>query len=131
VSNTPPPKRDMNNPNQTARDLIKAGRHKLYRNTFEDYEKPLKKQLNKMFAQYGFDADRDIEAITINRWPHGYAYEYMELFDPEWEKGKAPHEVGRKPFGNITFANSDSEAYAYIDGAINAAWRSVKEQLLK
>jgi len=131
VSNTPPPKRDMNNPNQTARDLIKAGRHKLYRNTFDDYEKPLKKQLNKMFGQYGFDADRDIEAITINRWPHGYAYEYMELFDPEWEKGKAPHEVGRKPFGNITFANSDSEAYAYIDGAINAAWRSVKEQLLK
>ncbi len=131
IANTPPPKRDLNNPKQTARDLIKAGRHKLYRKTFDDYEQPLKKQLNKMFAQYGFDADKDIEAITINRWPHGYAYEYMELFDPKWEKGQAPHEVGRKPFGNITFANSDSEAYAYIDGAINAAWRSVKEQLLK
>jgi len=84
-----------------------------------------------MFGQYGFDADKDIEAITVNRWPHGYAYEYMELFDPKWRKGQAPHEIGRKPFGNITFANSDSEAYAYVDGAINAAWRSVKEQLLK
>ena len=21
--------------------------------------------------------------ITINRWPHGYAYEYNQLFDPE------------------------------------------------
>lgn len=131
VANTPPPKRDVNNPNQTARDLIKAGRHKLYRMSFDDYERPLKKQLNKMFGQYGFDADKDIEAITVNRWPHGYAYEYMELFDPKWGKGQAPHEIGRKPFGNITFANSDSEAYAYVDGAINAAWRSVKEQLLK
>ena len=131
VTNTPPPKRDLNNPNQTARDLLKAGRHKLYRMSFDDYERPLKKQLNKMFGQYGFDADKDIEAITVNRWPHGYAYHYMELFDPKWGKGQAPHEIGRKPFGNITFANSDSEAFAYVDGAINAAWRSVKEQLLK
>ena len=64
----------------------------------------------------------------MNRWPHGYAYAYMALDDPEWEKGEAPHEVGRRPFGPISIANSDSEARAYLDAAIDAAWRAVGEQ---
>ena len=82
-----------------------------------------------MFGPFGFDADRDIEAITINRWSHGYAYDYMELYDPEWPTGKAPHELGRKPYGRISIANSDSENKAYLNGAIDAAWRAVNEQL--
>ena len=82
-----------------------------------------------MLGAFGFDADRDIEAITINRWSHGYAYDYMELYDPEWPEGEAPHELGRKPFGRISIANSDSENKAYLDGAIDAAWRAVNEQL--
>ena len=31
----------------------------------------------------GFDPALDITAITVNRWPHGYAPEYNPLFDPE------------------------------------------------
>ena len=68
------------------------------------------------------------KAITVNRWPHGYAYEYMALNDPEWEEGQAPHEIGRAQFGRISIANSDSEAYAYVNAAIDAAWRAAKEQ---
>ena len=131
MSMTPPPQRDPNNPQQTARDLYRLGRYKLYTTPFSEYEINIKDQLNSMFGQYGFDADRDIEAITVNRWSHGYAYNYMDLFDPEWPPGEAPHELGRKPFGNITIANTDSEAYAYVNGAIDAAWRAVKEQLLR
>ena len=82
-----------------------------------------------MFGATGFDADKDIEAITLNRWSHGYAYEYLNLFDPEWPEGKAPHELGRKQFGKISIANSDSEAHAYVNSAIDAALRSVNEQL--
>ena len=84
---------------QSGRDLCRLGRHRLYTTPFEDYEKEIRKQLTGMFGQYGFDPDRDIGAITINRWSHGYAYEYMELFDPEWKEGEAPHELGRKPIG--------------------------------
>ena len=33
----------------------------------------------------GFDPARDIVAIIVNRWPHGYAYSYNSLYDPmEW-----------------------------------------------
>ena len=82
-----------------------------------------------MYGAFGFDAERDIEAKTINRCSHCYAYENMEHYDQQWPEGEAPHELGRKPFGRISIANSDSENRAYIDGAIDAAWRAVNEQL--
>jgi spermidine dehydrogenase len=112
---------------QSGRDLCRLGRHRLYTTPFEDYENEIRKQLTGMFGQYGFSPDRDIGAITINRWSHGYAYEYMELFDPEWKEGEAPHELGRKPIGRISIANSDSEAHAYVQSAIDAAVRAVGE----
>ena len=61
----------------------------------------------------GFEAARDITAITVNRWPHGYAYEYNPLFDPDWPAGQEPHVIGRARFGRIAIANSDAGAAAY------------------
>ena len=76
----------------------------------------------------GFDPAADITAITVNRWPHGYAYEYNSLWDKFWlEGGETPCEVARKPFGRIAIANADAGAYAYTDGAIDHAWRAVGE----
>jgi spermidine dehydrogenase len=74
-------------------------------------------------------AARDIAGITVNRWPHGYAYEYNPLFDPDWEPGRAPHEIGRARFGRIAIANSDAGAAAYTDSAIDQAHRAVQELL--
>ena len=114
---------------QTARDLYRIGRGKLLATTFAEYESEVRKQLTGMFGANGFDADRDIQAITVNRWSHGYAYEYIELYDGNWEEGQAPHELARAQFGRISIANSDSEAYAYVQAAIDAAIRAVDEQL--
>jgi spermidine dehydrogenase len=124
MGHMPAPKGDGS---QTARDLYRLGRHRLLTTSFSDYEQAIRQQLTGMFGGYGFDADRDIQAITVNRWSHGYAYEYMELYDPQWEEGQAPHELGRKPIGRISIANSDSEAYAYVQAAIDAAVRAVGE----
>jgi len=78
----------------------------------------------------GFDAQRDIAAITVNRWPHGYAYEYNELFDPpDWNRASGPHQAGSAQMGRISIANSDASAYAYVNGAIDAADRAVNEQI--
>lgn len=117
-----------NNGKQSGRDLLRLGRHRLYTTPFSTYETEVKKQLTSMFGANGFDAERDLEAITVNRWSHGYAYVYMDLYDHSWEKGQAPHEVGRKPIGSISIANSDSEAIPYLQEAVDAAWRAVEEQ---
>jgi len=69
----------------------------------------------------------DILAITVNRWPHGYAYEYMQLWDPQWEPSKAPHEIARRSFGAIAIANSDAGASAYTHVAIDEAHRAISD----
>ncbi len=112
----------------TGRDQLRMGRHRVYSTPFATYEQQIREQLQSMLGQHGFDHERDIRAITVNRIPHGYAYPYLTLDDPEWEEGQAPHEIGRAQFGRISIANTDSEAIALMDAAFDAAWRAVEEQ---
>ena len=115
-------------PGKPARDQHRLGRMELFNTTFETLERKIREQLARMLVPGGFDPARDIAAITVNRWPHGYAYEYSSLWDKFWlEGGTLPCEVARKPFGRLAIANSDAGAYAYTDEAINQAWRAVEE----
>ena len=114
--------------NETSRELNRMGLEKVYATTFDTYEQEIRDQLQGLLGEHGFSHKTDIKAITVNRWPHGYSYEYLSLDDPEWAEGQAPHELGRAQFGRISIANSDSEARAYLDAAIDAGWRAVAEQ---
>ena len=114
-------------PGLSARDQQRAGRFNLFATSFETFERNIRSQLARMLNGGGFDPARDIEAIAVNRWPHGYAYEYNPLWDPDWPKGEAPNEIARKPFGRITIANSDAAAAAYTDQAIDQGYRAVEE----
>jgi spermidine dehydrogenase len=119
--------RTPNKPGLPAREQHKMGRYELLATTFEDFERKTRDQLARVLSAGGFDPARDIEAITVNRWPHGYGYEYNPLFDPDWPEEKRPNVIGRKPFGRITIANTDSAATAYTDTAIDQAYRAVQE----
>ncbi|MGA8341838.1 MAG: FAD/NAD(P)-binding protein [Candidatus Sulfotelmatobacter sp.] len=112
-----------------AREQHKIGRYELLTTTFETFERSIRDQLARTLGSGGFDPARDIAAITVNRWPHGYGYEYNPLFDPDWPEDKRPNVIGRKPFGRITIANTDSAATAYTDTAIDQAHRAVDELL--
>jgi len=113
-------------PGRPSREQHTAGRIELFNTTFETMERKIREQLVRTLGAGGFDPARDIAAITVNRWPHGYAYEYNSLFDSFWlEGGETPCEVARKTFGRIAIANADAGAYAYTDEAINQAWRAV------
>ena len=114
-----------------ARQQCIAGRTRLYEMSFDDFEKKIVSQMNGALRDGGFDAERDIAAITVNRWPHGYAYEYLDYSDPiEFNPNNGPHIAGRAQIGRISIANSDASAYAYLTGAIDAADRAVNEQLM-
>ena len=113
----------------TAREKQRDGRARLMQTKFETFEQNVREQLARALGGSGFDPARDIEGITVNRWPHGYAYEYNSLYDPVWPAGEAPHEIGRKPFGRIHIANSDAGAFAYTNEAIDQGWRAVQEIL--
>jgi spermidine dehydrogenase len=116
-------------PGLPAREQHKLGCYELQATTFETFERNIRDQLARTLSGGGFDPARDIEAITVNRWPHGYGYEYNPLFDPEWPENERPNVIGRKRFGRIAIANSDSGATAYTDVAIDQAYRAVSELL--
>lgn len=114
----------------TGRDQHIAGRRRLYEQTFDELEQKIIRQTSGALEPGGFDAERDIAAITVNRWPHGYAYEYNEYSDPpEYNRFNGPHLGGAAQIGRISIANSDASAYAYVNGAVDAADRAVHEQV--
>ena len=56
--------------------------------TFENFEREVRTVMDGMLAPAGFTAADDILAITVNRWPHSYAYNYSDLWDPDWAPGE-------------------------------------------
>ena len=120
----------MTGPEQSAscRDQLRRARHQIYSTAYADYEQQIRQQLQSILGKHGFNHETDIRAITVNRIPHGYAYVYLGLYDPKWEEGQAPHEIGRAQFGRISIANTDSEATPLMNLAFDAAWRAVEEQ---
>jgi spermidine dehydrogenase len=117
-------------PGLEARAQHRAGRVELLSTPFETIERRIREQLARLLGSAGFDPADDILAITVNRWPHGYAYQYNSLSDPFWlEGGEPPCVVARQPIGRIAIANTDAAAYAYTDAAIDQAHRAVQEIL--
>ncbi len=102
------------------RSSLRAARSVLYRRPFADFETALRDELTRILGPGGFNADRDIAAITVNRWGHGYAYP-IELL----RAGTA--NTARTPVGGISFAGSDAAWTAYAHAAIDEASRAAAE----
>lgn len=115
-------------PGLPAKEQYRAGRYELLTASFEVFERNVRDQLGRMLAGGGFDSARDIQAITVNRWPHGYAYEYNPLFEPlDRPASERPCVIGRQAFGRIHIANSDADGHAYTNIAIDQGYRAVRE----
>lgn len=110
------------------REQYRAGRTRLYTMSFGDFEREIRDELGRMLGSAGFDFDRDVAAITVNRWPHGYAYTPTPLYDDPAHQASIAN-LARRRLGRIAIANSDSGAYAYAHSAIDQAARAVKELL--
>jgi spermidine dehydrogenase len=121
-------------PGHPKKEQHRMGRADLLATSFETFERNIRDQLGRTLEGGGFDPARDIEAITVNRWPHGYAYSYDTLNDPiEWAlfaPDDRPCVIGRRRFGRISIANSDAAASTHTDSAIDEAHRAAREQLL-
>ena len=115
-------------PNQglTMREQFRIGRARLYSMAFADFEREIRDEMARMLGSSGFDFDRDVAAITVNRWPHGYAYTPTPLYDdPAVQAVRA--RVARQRIGRIAIGSSDSGWDAYTHVAIDEAHRAVAE----
>ena len=108
-------------------DQNRAGRAELLATTFETFERETRSQLGRMLGPGGFEPARDITALIVNRWPHGYAPERNFLWEAEVPAEQTPQVVGSQRFGRIAIANSDCGGGAYTDVAIDMAHRAVAD----
>jgi len=113
----------------TKREQTKLGRARMLATPFETLERHVRSQLAEMLTDGGFDPADDIAAVTVNRWPHGYASrDWLE--DPWFED---PDDLryafvrGRQPHGRIAIANADAGANAMFEEAVVQAYRAVTE----
>ncbi len=109
-----------------ARAQYRAGQHKLYAMTFADFEAHIRDELDRMLGPGGFSSARDIKAITVNRWPHGYSYVANSLFDPDDYEERVLKRA-RQRFGRVAIANTDAGGDAWVHYAIDQAARAAKE----
>jgi spermidine dehydrogenase len=120
-------------PGKSKNDQFRMGRAELLSTPFEVFERKIRDQLARILGNGGFDPAQDIIAITVNRWPHGYAFTYNSLYDPmEWaftSTNTRPCVTARQPFGLITIANSDAAASPHTDAAFLEAHRAIGEVL--
>jgi spermidine dehydrogenase len=107
------------------RGAYRAARAQLYAMSFSDFEDRLRDELTRALGPGGFDAGRDIAAITVNRWGLGYAYGFNSLYD---RRQQPPlKEIARRRVGRLAIAGSDAAWDAYAHSAIDEARRAVNE----
>jgi spermidine dehydrogenase len=116
-------------PGRSAKDQFVYGQEHVQQTPFEYLEYTMRDLMARSLAGSTFDPARDIAGFTVNRWPQGYAYELLGLWDssvygPEEQR---PYYIARQPFGRISFANTDSAGTAYADTAIAEAHRAVND----
>ena len=95
------------------------GRNLMLGKSYGDYEAELIGQMTKMFAVAGFNAERDVAGIVLNRWGHAYISPQPGFhFGIDGEE--APKEIVRQGFGRIQFGHSELTGYMNY-------WRALTE----
>jgi spermidine dehydrogenase len=94
-------------PGQPTEEQGHRGRAEMLGTSFAEYERRIREQFIAMFASSGFDSQRDIAGIVLNRWGHAYLNPQPGFFFGN-NSQPAPREILRNaPFGRIAFANTD------------------------
>mgnify|MGYP001073528467 FL=1 len=105
-----------------------AARMQLFSLSYADVENEIRSQFTKMFGPGGFDADRDIAGITLNRQGHAYIVTPPGFFFGK-DGNPPPSDVIRQPHGRIAFAHSELMGYQMWEGAAHEGERAAKQML--
>ena len=107
-------------------DQFRAVRAGLLATPFESFERTIRQMSAGALSGGGFDPARDILAITVNRWPHGFAIGRNSLFDTNLDE-VSPTILARQKFGRIAICNSDASGMGTASTALYEASRAVSD----
>ena len=109
-------------------EQYRAVRRALLVTPFSFFEREIRDIAARSLSGTSFDPARDIVAITVGRWSHGFATGTNSLFDAPLAPGElAPTDVARTPWGRIAIANTDAGGVSTVQTAFDQAYRAVSE----
>ena len=115
----------FNNPGHPPEVQGAIGRAELLSKSYADYEKEIIGQMTDMFADHGFDANRDIAGLILNRWGHAYISP-----QPGFHFGRdgkaAPKGVVRRGYGRVQFGHSELTGYMSHTRALSEGARAAE-----
>jgi spermidine dehydrogenase len=115
-------------PGMKAYDQGVLGRAKLLEASYADVERQIRRQMDTLFHDAGFNAQADIAGIILNRWGHARL-----LQPPGFHFGTggkpAPREVIEKGYGNVLIAHSELNGHQNFTGAMAQGKRAAGQVL--
>jgi len=115
-------------PGYSVKEQGQLGRLELLNKSYAEYEQIIVEQMTSMFASSGFDANRDIAGIILNRWGHAYISPQPGFHFGE-NGNDAPREIVRKGFGRIQFGHSELSGYMSHTRALNEGSRAAVDAM--
>ncbi len=115
-------------PGLPAKEQAAAIRWELMSKTYADIEASVRQLLTTMFGSLGFDDEKDIAGIIVNRWGHSYVAAIPGFF--HGNNGKpALQQVITRPFGRIAFGHSEHNGIQEWFGAVEHGERAARQVL--
>lgn len=105
-----------------------GARARLFGTSYADFELEIRKQLQHLFGDAGFDARRDIAGIVLNRWGHAYIAPKPGFYFGT-AQNPAPLEVIRQRYGRIAFGHSELSGRQSWGRAAKESRRALKQVL--
>lgn len=115
----------FHHPGLPLREQTALGRRELLNTTYPEFERRIYAQMMKLFAASGFNPERDVAGIILNRWGHAYSVPFPGFFGGA--SGRAPRDVIRKPHGRIAFAHSELNGWQHWGPAADEGRRAFNQ----
>jgi len=115
-------------PGLTIEEQGESGRKKLLGTSYAEFESLIVKQMRLLFSDAGFQADKDIAGIILNRWTYAYVNPQPGFYFGEVGKS-APRDIIRKPFGHISFAHAELNGHQHWVAAVDEGRRAARQAL--
>ena len=102
------------------------GRAELLTTSYDDYERQIFAQMTKLFGSSGFNPQRDVAGVILNRWGHAYSVPYPGFYGGK-KDGAAPRDLIRKGYGRIAFGHSELDGLQHYGPAADEGRRAFNQ----
>ena len=112
-------------PGLPLREQASLGRIELFTTSYAEYERRIYAQMNKLFASSGFNAEKDVAGVILNRWGHAFSVPFPGFFGGR--TGRGPRDVIRKHYGRIAFGHSELNGWQHWGNAADEGRRAFSQ----